>query len=313
MKYPKIPSLGSIGTDQIFNGEYIIQEKFDGSQFSWMSEEVENDFCDGYFALKLRAFSKNKELNIVENKEKLFKNAINHLGKQWNILDVDNCEASKNLIFFGEAFQAPRHNKIKYERVPVNNIMLFDIFDKEKGEFITTKETLKHWASVWDIEWVRYWDQTEMAGLVKDNLLDKIFGEESILGGARIEGVVIKNYGQSNSKTGAEPLMVKHVSPEFKEVKPRPVGSRSTNLKEFIESFRTEARWDKAIQRFKEGFDFPLEDRNIGQLVRDIHTDLIIEEEDNIKKALWEMYKKDILSTSVRGFAEYFKERLRDE
>ena len=50
--------------------------------------------------------------------------------------------------------------------------------------------------------------------------------------------------------------------------------------------------------------------KDIGALIRETRIDIETEEKENIKDALWNIYKEDILKYSVFGLAQFYKESL---
>ena len=78
----------------------------------------------------------------------------------------------------------------------------------------------------------------------------------------------------------------------------------------FIESFRTEARWQKAVQHLREKEELENQPRDIGKLMKEINLDIIEEESENIKEQLYKLYIKDITRKATAGFAEWYKKQL---
>ncbi len=78
----------------------------------------------------------------------------------------------------------------------------------------------------------------------------------------------------------------------------------------FIESFRSEARWQKAVQHLKEKGELENSPRDIGKLMTEIKKDILEEEEENIKNTLLKIFKEDIMRKAVRGFPEWYKKQL---
>ena len=78
----------------------------------------------------------------------------------------------------------------------------------------------------------------------------------------------------------------------------------------FKESFRTEARWNKAVQHLRDNGELENAPRDIGVLIKEVHRDIQEEEMDEIKKFLWDELGKDLLRKSTAGFPEWYKEKL---
>ena len=130
-------------------------------------------------------------------------------------------------------------------------------------------------------------------------------GEVSILGGPR-EGVVFKNYSQlgADHKT----LMGKYVTESFREShesdwrKQNPV---SVDILTYLtETYRSEARWQKAIQHAPQ---------DIGPLIRKIQKDVTDECDDEIKNILFNYFWKDLSRKITAGFHDWYKNKLMED
>ncbi len=78
----------------------------------------------------------------------------------------------------------------------------------------------------------------------------------------------------------------------------------------FLESFKTEARWLKAIQHLRDGGVLENSPRDIGNLIKSIQQDIADEEKENIKNFLWNENKGDIFRYATKGFPEFYKSKL---
>jgi hypothetical protein len=138
-----------------------------------------------------------------------------------------------------------------------------------------------------------------------DKLDSSIFETESVLGGATIEGVVIKNYNLFDPQGNI--LMAKYVSDKFKEAH-KVEWSTVSPLLTIHEMFATEARWRKSIQHLEEKGELEHSPRDIGKLLNEIVQDVLEEESDTIKDILFNYYLRDIKKEITRGFPEWYKE-----
>ena len=77
-----------------------------------------------------------------------------------------------------------------------------------------------------------------------------------------------------------------------------------------MESYCTQARWQKAVQRLEEQGQLEHSPRDIGALMRAVGTDLLEEEEETIKAELFKLFWKDIVRTAQRGLPEWYKAQL---
>jgi len=103
--FPKIFAIGTDYIRDIFCEEVEVTEKIDGSQFAFGRVNGE---------LYLR--SKGAQL-YTENPEKMFAEAIAYVGQIQDRLP-------EGMIFYAEYLKKPKHNTLKYERVPKNHLML---------------------------------------------------------------------------------------------------------------------------------------------------------------------------------------------
>ena len=120
--YPKIYSLGHPAIGNIFDGKVVVQEKVDGSQFSF-----------GIFDGNLMIRSKGQQI-FKEAPEGMFKAGVEHVTKIAHMLVPD-------WVYRGEYLQRPKHNALAYNRVPSGHIALFDILTGQ--ETYATLGTLK--------------------------------------------------------------------------------------------------------------------------------------------------------------------------
>jgi len=139
--------------------------------------------------------------------------------------------------------------------------------------------------------------------------------KESILGGTTIEGIVAKNFNRP-FLLGGQPIPImagKFVSESFKEVHRERWGEEEKTkgrFEIFMESFRTEARWEKAVQHLMEIGELDNEPKDIGKLFKEVHADIKAEEAENIKSWLYSEFIGQIKRKSTAGIAEWYKKRI---
>jgi len=296
--FPKIFAVGTDFVSRLFYDEVEVTEKIDGSQFSFGKVNRE-------------LFMRSKGAQLFEgNPQKMFKKGMDYVLSIENILP-------DNTVYYCEILDNPKHNVLVYNRVPRHNIILFGVLSN--GKFVSKYEELKKYADDIDIETV----PLLFSGKIESpDELKKLLDIESILGSKEIEGktiklegVVVKNYAQP-FLLGGQPIpimMGKYVSEQFKEVHRENWGSEYTargRWQTFVDSFKTEARWDKAIQHLKEKDELENSPRDIGKLLKEINIDVEAEEEENIKNYLYREFKGDILRAATKGFPEWYKEKL---
>ncbi len=290
-EFPKIFSIGTKYILDIFDGPVEITEKIDGSQFSFAK------IADGlYFR------SKGQELYDPAI-PKMFMEGVKYLK---SISD----DIPPGLVFYCEYLQKPRHNALKYNRTPDNHLALFAVRNFSDGSF-DTEFTMKGYAGKLGIDYVPVlYYGTINAPLEIMDFMQK----ESYLGGAKIEGVVVKNYAKDLILGGhVSPIMCgKFVSEEFKEVNQKSFKDNSgkNKFEEYKDSFRTEARWQKAVQHLRDAGTLTGDPKDIGPLIREVVTDIEAEEGENIKEWLYKNYRAEILRKSTAGIAEWYKMAL---
>jgi len=134
---------------------------------------------------------------------------------------------------------------------------------------------------------------------------------KSMLGGQLIEGFVMKAYGVygPDKKT----LMAKYVSERFKEVHHREFkqdGSQKDIFCQLELAFKTEARWDKAVQHLRDAGQLTGSPKDIGPLITEVREDIEREEKEAIKERLWAWAKKPLMGKLTGGLPEWYKKKL---
>jgi len=294
--YPKIFAIGTDYIRDIFKDAVIVEEKIDGSQIGF-----------GKLNGNLYIRSKGKQL-FYESPEKMFQNGIDYL---FTIQD----RLPEGVMFYGEYLQKPKHNTLKYDRIPQNHIALFGAMKFPEQKFIDDREWLHSISINLELDIV----PQLFCGVISNiNELNKLLECESYLGGVHIEGIVVKNYKQP-FLLGGQPIPImcgKYVSEKFKEVHRSGWGKENTGKgkwETFVESFRTEARWEKAIQHLRDNGELKETPQDIGNLIKEVNSDIIAEEKENIKEFLWNNFYKDILRKATTGFPEWYKQKLMEK
>lgn len=288
--YPKIWHIGTPEMENLFTGEVEVTEKIDGSQFAFGKLE------DGTLVMR----SKGKQV-YPETVEKLFKKTVDH------ILSVQE-SIPNGFIFYGESVTSPRHNTLSYAKTPLGYFVLFGIKDS-KGLFITSYSALKYTSILLGVQAV----PLLFKGKIQErSQLDVMLNLDSVLGNEKIEGVVIKNYEQLANSAFSRECFAKLVRPGFKERNSSEHPSKRDKMEDFLSQFKTDARWNKAIQHLRDSGELTQSPKDIGKIILEIHKDLKIEEREYIKNALYNMYERQILSASVLGFPEFYKQHLLD-
>jgi hypothetical protein len=144
--------------------------------------------------------------------------------------------------------------------------------------------------------------------------IEELLNTESILGGHKVEGVVIKNYSQQLliGDRHIPIVSAKYVSEAYKEKHNahKPEFSGQSRLECLIQSYRTEARWNKAVQHLTEQGLLEQSPTDIGSLMKEVHRDIEEECKEEIKELLWREYSKKIKRVSTAGMAEWYKKLI---
>lgn len=293
--YVKILPMVGKHLDLIMGQEVEVTEKLDGSQFCF-GKDLEG---------KLHIRSKGAIIDAAAPPA-MFAMAVAHVH-------MISHRIPNNTVFYSETLNKPRHNSLTYDRIPKNGIALYGITDFFQTEALSDKyKDLSEWAETLEVEAVPLLFHGKLENLDE---VKKYMEGVSVLGTAIKEGVVVKNYNQKAEFNGqVYPLTaLKYVSENFKEVhssNPDWTPAKDKRL-ELMESYRTEARWLKAVQRLKEQSNV-LEGipKDIGQLIPSVIKDVVEEEKENFKEELFKIHEKDWKSTMVRGLPEWYKQYL---
>ena len=284
--YPSVYAIGHKAISDIFRSEVIIEEKIDGSQFSF-----------GVLEGELMCRSKGKQL-ILDAPERMFEKAVKI---------VRDVSLKPNYIYRCEYLQKLKHNTLNYSRIPINNLIVFDI--STGIENYLSPEQKSEEAKRIGLECVPILYQ----GIVDDfSTFNSFLEAESILGGTKVEGIVVKNY--SLFTTEKKVAMGKYVSEAFKEVHGKEWKTRNPSGKDIIqniiEKYKTPARWNKAIQHLRDSGELEQSPRDIGRLIKEIPNDVLKECEDEIKEILFKYYWQQIRRGIIAGFPEWYKQEL---
>lgn len=287
--YPKIYNLGHAAITELLFDDVVIEEKIDGSQFSF-----------GIIGGELECKSHHQDL--ILDAAGMFQPAVDAVIKIQHLLPV-------NLIFRGEFLAKPKQNTLCYGRIPNNNIIIFDIDDGQERYFdYKDKEAL---AKTLGFECVPQFVlvnkfNPEITFETFKKWLEKI----SCLGGQTIEGIVIKNYNRFARDGHA--LMGKFVSEKFKERNQKNWKEQQSGnvLIDLGQSYRTESRWEKAIQHLKEKGELTNEPKDIGSLLKEINQDVLEECSDEIKNKLFKWAWPNLAREVTKGFPQWYKGRL---
>lgn len=265
----------------------LIQEKLDGSQFSFGVVE------DGTFHCR----SKNQALDPAVPPAMFAKAVYTAL-----------CAAKSGFLvpgvtYYAEAFQSKRHNVLMYEREPVGGMVLFEAVNKEEPRLRYPPHWMDNASKLIGCEVA----QVVYEGTLPDNeTLLELMKKPSQLGGI-MEGVVIK--------VVAHPHRWKVVADLFKEVRHAHGAGKGPKVQDdpvrtVARAFCTPARYEKARQSLAERGLLKGTPEDIGKLISTVRKDLFEEESDNIARALFAAQQKQIGNAAVAGLADWYMGRI---
>lgn len=289
--YGKILQLGEATRMGLFDGPVVVEEKLDGSQFSF-----------GLFGGSLLVRSKGRCFDI-DGPDALFAPACETVKALKGLLHED-------YIYRAETLCRPKHNVLLYARVPNGNLSLFDI--SVGPNLCLSREEKVNEAARLGLDVVPAYEYDPVVDVLP--WLDGVLKTKSYLGGTLIEGVVVKNYGKQGPFGGW--LMGKFVSERFKEVHASHeygAAKRGDVLARLVAQFGTQARWDKAVMHLREGGKLTDSPRDIPALIKEVQVDLLGECGEEIREILFNLYWKDLSRLVIRGLPEFYKRRLVQE
>lgn len=292
--YSKVWAFTHREASQLFDGEVIVQEKVDGSQFSF-----------GNLGGELHCRSKGQQVGVGGNQEGMFGKAVKTAD-----LIFRTGTLPEGMVVRCECLEKPKHNTLAYNRVPVGNIVIYDITTEDGTEKYLPPRKVAEYATMWGLETVPLLYSGPLTTEEFKSQLKFWMEYMSFLGGCKIEGVVVKNYNHVDGF--GKSLCGKFVSSEFKESngaewQKQAKGSR---LERLIEGFNKEAIWTKVVQHLRDDGKLVNAPQDIGLLIREFKRDFAAEHEDHIKKALYTIFHEDIERTVMNGLPEWYKKKL---
>lgn len=289
--YPKVWPLRHPNVAEIMNRNVLVEEKVDGSQFSFGVK-------DG----KLACRSKGQEVNL-ESADKLFAPAVNTAKELFGAGKLH-----EGYTYRCETLAKPKHNTIAYGRVPTGNIVLFDVdtgfnamLDRDDKEAV---------AAELGIEVVPVLHRGPIASL---DVLRDLMNRVSFLGTAVIEGVVIKDYARFLPESGHF-MCAKIVSEDFKATHAktwREGNPTPSDIRDFIaDKCRSDLQWNKAVQHLAEQGLLRNAPEDIGRLIEECKKDTLEEQKAIILDELWKWAAPHVARKCVSGLPEWYKTLL---
>ena len=289
--YPSIFALGHKALAELLLDPVIVEEKVDGSQFSfgWFPDYP---IQEGY-----RCRSKGAELNLVAP-EKMFAPAC---------AVIHTLPLREGWTYRAEYLGKPQHNALAYDRVPVRGLILFDV-NPDHEDYLSYDAKAEEAARI-GLELV----PRVFEGMIADlSQFRGWLGRVSVLGGQTVEGLVVKNYRRFGPDKKV--LMGKFVSEAFKETHRGAWRAANPTGGDIVErlgnEFRTPARWQKALQHLQEAGRIEGSPRDIGLLFKEVPADVEKECKDDIRDALYAWAWPKVRRHLTAGLAEWYKARL---
>lgn len=143
-----------------------------------------------------------------------------------------------------------------------------------------------------------------------------LIDRESVLGGQKIEGVVIKPRNYDLFGKDKKVLMGKFVSEAFREVhaesweKEHKNKSQNDILQSLKSKYGTSARWQKAVIHLKEKGVIQNAPQDIGNIMKEVPDDILKECEQDIKNDLFAWAWPSLRRMTTHGLPEWYKEEL---
>jgi RNA ligase len=289
--YPSIFALGHKALASLLDGPVNVEEKIDGSQFSFgMTEDGE---------LKMR--SKGATL-YPDAPEKMFTRAVATAKDLLPLLHP-------GWTYRAEYLTAPRHNALAYDRIPARHLIIFDINPDHEAYLPYAQKAAE--AERIGLEVVPLLATGTISDLQEFRAL---LDTTSVLGGQRIEGVVVKPAKYDLFGTDKKVLMGKFVSEGFKEVHAKVWGESNPKQGDILDRigarYNTHARWQKAVQHLTEAGRIEGSPRDIGMLIREVPADVLRECEEDMKQELWAWALPHLRRKVTAGLPEWYKELL---
>ena len=288
--YPKIYNIGHRYLEDLLKTPVLVEEKVDGSQFSF-----------GVFDGELKVRSRGQEL-CVDAPEKMFASAVESVKEVADRL-------LEGHTYRGEYLQKPKHNSLTYSRIPRRHIILFDINRAEE-------DYLSYGEKAYEAERLGFECVPALyCGMIESlEQFMAMLDTESVLGGVKIEGVVVKPVGYGLFGQDKKCLMGKFVSEAFKEVHKGEWKVSNPGKSDVLDAlslkYATEARWQKAVQHASENGVLDDSPKDIGTLIKLVPEDIKAECEAEIKEQLFKWAWPNIARRAVNGLPEWYKQRL---
>lgn len=279
---------------------FVVEEKVDGSQIRGMVTR----------GGEIIVGSKNVDFTPGRVVPKGFAKGVEQMQRVLSMLKQDGLE----VMLFGEYLEKPLHNTLQYDRVPAGNIYLFDA--KVEGRWLGAEE-IDVLAEALGVEPVNV--LARYNALPDFEALKQYLGNTSVLGGQKVEGVVLKNRGVLIDQYGKPAFYaVKLVRKEFKELNSevwktqRRDGIHSINelIAASLDALNIKNIWNKAIQHIRDDGKAQHSMRDMQVLSEYIDADIDLEYRLPIEEFMFTFLRGQIKRYIMKGLPGYYKQVL---
>ena len=288
--YSKIWNLSHRAVSGILNDTCIVEEKIDGSQFSFGVRDGEL-----YFRSKGAVIFEPEPPNIFKSAVEAVRDIHNSIGLR------------DGWVYRAEAIKGRGHNTLTYERAPKSGLVIWDI-DKAQQDLLGWEDKkIESDRLGLEVTPVLY------EGKVTISILDDLLKSQPMLGGKMVEGLVIKRlYDNTIYGRDGKVLVGKYVSEQFREHHKSNPEYKKANKKDIVtmlvEQYATEARWQKSVQHLEETGELNYVPQDIPKILKAVNIDIIEECADDIKEVLFKHYWKQLSKGFTRGLPVWWKD-----
>lgn len=300
-KYPKILHIGAPLVETIFFNEVEITEKVDGSQCR--IELTEDSVMVGS---KNQGVADYGMFEIAHDQGKRI-----HEETDWRTLGSE-------VTLFCEFLEKPKHNTIKYDRVPRNHLYLFGAMVGSTHDHMVTGGLIEI-AEHLEIDPPNVISNGRIESVEE---LKELMTHESYLGGSLVEGVVAKNYSRTYDPLQVHsqayvgyPMAAKYVRDDFtrSNAKQWNTLSRKKGVDSLVDMFFVEARFRKTIQHLCDEGSIEYQKKDLKYLIPEFFDDLMDEKKEEMTRMImgevFKALKKRASGYVVKAWIDYLAER----
>ena len=310
--YPSSFNLGHRAVRTLLDYPHVVEEKVDGSQFSFgMFRADDGDLGPDY---ETRVRSKGA-IMVTEAPEKMFNKAVETAKRICSPEAIAaGVGAHPGWTYRCEYLAKPKHNTLAYDRHPVGHLIGFDVSTGDQ-EWLDPLEKLREFQRI-GLECVPMLARGggDTSAISMAQLRDILDTTRSVLGGQLIEGVVIKPFRCEVYGPDHKTLIGKFVSERFKEAHREAWKVTSPQAGDVLDQltarYKVTGRWMKAVQHLRDAGALEDSPRDIPKLLAEVQKDLGQEEKEEIQRLLWKWAWPHISRNVTRGLPEWYKEEL---